>query len=687
MATDYGVIEKKLIRADANGVYASTDAWYGPWDSVDAFYEYLGSILGKAVTDSDIPNATQIAVKIGGGNIVSLRWVKPTDSSLSGYWKEESTGKGIIHIAGVIDNATFQPRTDYSLEGDDSNIYYIKQSGFLGRVLTKVGSAYLYSQKWKNCLDYGTLDENGNVVPFDGRIYATKGGQVFLCTSEDIQELAGGDLGNLTTSQRAALDSGITAEKVAKIDEFIGLNITAAEVNELRRLREMNIVYDSTEETLAMTDPDTDERNEYPLTSEGGEAASYTYSTPTISLSYGTSNSISGAAGQYQPVIEVSQKTLKDGVETSTATYSNLRDLRAAFGTGDGITFEYDSSTADTFDSLDSATGAIAANANSSESDKTVKIKVTVTLKRQTNTAVVTVTQSSVEKLFITDVTFAIQNGSAQGTVEAVPTLVASDENHTTYSVSAYTALSTDVREGITLSTISSPPTGVTFNPTTGVFTIDTATYTGALNVGEAITLPLLRIRQDSSAHNVDKSVNIFGTAFNAGDKVLTVVGIRGSSDNEESSRALYKGLTGTAAGVAALSFSAAAGDMILIFGDFHDKTNSSYPAYMHVIETTSPLTTSNSGGTAAVANPSLAWSANSTSFGTASNGARANYLNFVKNSGGNWYSRYTDRKGEALVYKVKGTTGQNTYVTVAFYGYDSGSNLSRDIYIRNNHQ
>lgn len=659
------------------GISPSASKLYGPWDSEADLIAFLN---GAA-----IPNGLIAAFRNGDGTMTIKKWRKPTDAE--GYWRNEVVGAGVIHIAGVIENAARQERQSYNMDGDDTNIYYIRQSGFLGRVLTRVGNAYLYSPMWKNMLDYGTLDENDNVVPFDNALYVTRDGQMYLSTSEDIQDLAGGGLGDLTTSQRAALDSGITSEMVTSLASLLDLGISKADIDELKRLKEMNIVYDSTEETLAMTDPDTDDRNEYPLTSEGGDVVGYTYGTPTISLSYGTSNSISGAAGQYLPAIVVTQDVLKDGTVDSTSTYSDIKQLKAAFGTGDSISFEYDSSTTNTFDSLDAATGKIVANANSSGSDKPVKIKVTVTLKKKTNTAVVTVTQSTIEKLFITDVTFAVQNGSTTGTLEAVPTLVASDENHTTYSVSAYTALSTDVREGITLSTISSPPTGVTFNSTTGVFTIDTAAYTGALNTGEAITLPLLRIRQDSSSHNVDKSVNIFGTAFNAEDKMLTVVGVRGSSDSEESKRALYKGLTGTVAGVASLSFSAAAGDIILIFGDFYDKTNNSYPAYMHVIETTSPLTTPNSGGTAAVANPSLAWSSNSTSFGTATNGARANYLNFVKNSGGNWYSKYTDRNGEALIYKVKGTTGQNTYVTVAFYGYDSGSNLSHDIYIRNNHQ
>lgn len=655
MENDYGVIEKKLIRADANGVYASTDAWYGPWDSVDAFYEYLGSILGKTVTDSDIPNATQIGVKREGGDMTLLRWVKPTDDSIPGYWKDCGSGR-LIYIAGVVDNAAMQPRSNFDIEGDATNVYYIKQSGFLGRVLTRVGNAYLYSQKWKNCLEYGTLDANGNVIPFDGAIYVTSEGRMYLSTSADIQDLSGGGLGGLTESQLEALNSGIDSDMTDRLKELLAIGITAEEIAELRRLKAMNMVYDSTEDTLAMTDAENNgTRKEYYIGEAGEETdptpVVVTYSTPTVTLSYGNSNNISGSGGTFAPSIIVSQKVMRDGVEASTNTYTTLKALNSALTAGDSVGFEYASDSVDDFDSLDPSNGTVIASANTSGDDLTVKIKMTVKLNGMTGAQTITVTQQSTEKMYITDISYSIENGDTTGVKLLVPELTASDNGHTTYAVDDYLALASDVREQLVLTTRSSLPAGVTFDGTTGVFTIDMDTYLGAIAVGGRIDFPQITVTQDSDSHKIDRQpINPFGAELGDGDKIArSSKNLRQSSDGT----GLVYSSSGTE-GIVFLSQEVSAGDTVLVGYDFSGRTNTSYPAYLGLLESTEPILYVSSNGNLSI--PSAVKNSSSTT----------NMTN-ATSGGGSYRQFYTDNPKGGYAYKVKGTSGAKTYLTMIF--------------------
>lgn len=682
MANDYGVIEKKLIRADANGVYASTDAWYGPWDSLDAFYEYLGSILGKTVTDSDIPDATQIGVKSSGGDVTLMRWVKPNDQNLVGYWKEEGKGKGVIHIAGVLDNAT-KKMASTTQEGTADNIYYIKSTGFLGYVGAGLQpSAVEYYPVWKNCLEYGTLDESGNVVPFDGRLYVTKEGQVFLSTSADIQEISGGGLVDLDEDQQEALDSGITKALVQRLEALA--TVTDAEIAELKKLRAMNIEFSATNDVLSITDRTTSTRRSISLT--GGEDApepvTRTYGTPTISFGYTQGGaSIGSAGGSYNPIITITQKVYDDDVETETLTYSSLAELAQDFIVGDSISFAYDPTTAATFASLNQNTGAISVNANSGDSDITVKIKLSLTLHGMAASSTISVVQTNTTPLYVTSMRYVItDHPTIQGTKVATPYVTASDNNE--YSITAYAQLSNVM--GYTFEAVRT--TGFTFDSATGIITFsDLATAAAALNDGQFLMNPVITLKQEN--HELDleaKLVELYeldvtdGT-WNTDPCFLGVRGYQSTDNRTVGGGRIYKGMS--ASGTAGATLEASAGDILLL------KCNIPFPGYFNIFES-KLLLVKNEGGVASLANSSK-WASNSTD----RTGAIANFNTFVANVGGCeafinlWYPHQARGFAELyIVYKVKGdVTYDNgmTRVTPVIGNWESGTGGNEKIYYK----
>lgn len=83
MPNDYTVKSKGIIKTSSTGIYPSIEALFGPWNSFEEFRTYLGSIILKTVTDSDIPNGLEIGIKQSNNTLKRYKWTNPNDDDAS----------------------------------------------------------------------------------------------------------------------------------------------------------------------------------------------------------------------------------------------------------------------------------------------------------------------------------------------------------------------------------------------------------------------------------------------------------------------------------------------------------------------------------------------------------------------------------------------------------------------------
>ena len=656
------------------GIAPSASKLFGPWESEEALTTFL--------TGADIPNSLVAAFYEEDGTATIKQWVKPADEDAVGYWRELFKGKCVVYIAGVMESATKKMASSIE-DGTKDDVYYIESTGSLGLVGGGLQTSIVeYWPIWKNCLEYGTLDEDGNVLPFDGMLYVTKTGRVFLGTSAEIVDVYGGGLVDLDEGQQEALDSGITKELVQRLEALATL--TDAEIAELKKLRAMNIEFSATNDVLSITDRTTSTRRSISLT--GGEDApepvTRTYGTPTISFGYTQGGaSIGSAGGSYNPIITITQKVYDDDVETETLTYSSLAELAQDFIVGDSISFAYDPTTAATFASLNQNTGAISVNANSGDSDITVKIKLSLTLHGMAASSTISVVQTNTTPLYVTSMRYVItDHPTIQGTKVATPFVTASDNNE--YSITAYAQLGNIM--GYTFEAVRT--TGFTFDAATGIITFtDLATAAAALSNGQFLMNPIITLRQEN--HELDleaKLVELYELDVTDGTWTtdpcfLGVRGYQSSDDHTVGGGRIYKGMS--ASGTAGATLEAEAGDILLL------KCNIPFPGYFNIFETKLKLV-KNEGGTASLAN-SGSWNSSSTN----RTGAIANYNTFVANVGGKetfinlWYPHQAKTFAELyIVYKVKGDVKYDngmTRVTPVVGNWESATGGNEKIYYK----
>lgn len=83
MPNDYAVKSKGIIKTSSTGIYPSIEALFGPWNSFEEFRTYLGSIILKTVTDSDIPNGLKIGIKQSDTTVKEYKWTNPSNAEAS----------------------------------------------------------------------------------------------------------------------------------------------------------------------------------------------------------------------------------------------------------------------------------------------------------------------------------------------------------------------------------------------------------------------------------------------------------------------------------------------------------------------------------------------------------------------------------------------------------------------------
>ena len=449
----------------------SVSKLFGPWANEAELVAFLSDpeVTGEEGVSISIPDATISAfVNASGGYDVKI-W-EHNEGIADGRWRTLIKGKGVIHIAGVIEDPCTSMAMTTNSEATSKDIYYIKEDNRLGYMLENGTNYY---PVWKNYADFGSFD-NDHVKPYDGQLYVTDDGQMYLGTTAVIDEDGGGSY-IFNSDQLAAINSGITAELVA----------------ELQRLKDMNIRYDSTDHSLTLTDKNVSpvETNTYDLENSG---TVITYGTPDITVSYGT---IASYGDTVYPEISVSQVVYTNGEQSDTLEYDNLTDLAAALKVGDSITFGYATDETDRFSQLNSSTGEIEALANTGNANKEVDIVLTVKLNGMTGTGETTVVQSS-SKLYVTGLSYERVNVSTRmgSTIEVTPNVQLS--NGTTETLATYLARPTSEREELTLSRDGASQ-GESFDSSTGEISYTPSTILTNLDEGETISKVTVVLEQD----------------------------------------------------------------------------------------------------------------------------------------------------------------------------------------------
>lgn len=641
----------------------SLDVRFGPFESVSAAYQNVGP------NGLDAIYAGLVFCVVANNKVEFYKWTKTNNPTVNDVEKivpdlktingklivgsGDIVIKDVIVIAGVKTSGTELSGT--GLEGSASNIYYYSEKGVLG--LSNNGGTSYYT-RWANENEFGTFmiwDPNyssgtytGNlkgVVPLINRLYLDSStGDVKFASDKELQDVASSFIP--TSAQESAMNSGITKAKVDKLDAIIALGLTSADITELRRLKNMNIQHDATNDLLTIN------KKQYDLSGDGGSTpVVITYGTPVVSISYPT---ISNNGGIYYPTISVSQPVNYDGVLHHNEEYDDVDELIEAIGKANVVFSYYDSSTT-RFASFDSENGRLEADENVTENTKTSRIKINITMHNVPATADCTVTQnasSTQNKLYVTKVeykTAATSNGDGSSTM--VPTLTASDGNE--YTVAQYTALGSSNIESFTF--VSGNTYGATLNASTGAITFNLSTMISNLAAGSYIKNILVNLNQENSSHNkTDIQVNFFDYDVSQMTELLTLQGVRGGSDGGK----LYKG---ESYGLSAVTLSLSPGDVVVF------KTTLNRPVYTFVFETKIKLVTE-SGGVATLANPNN-WTTN----------GETNYNTFVKKVGGKETRIYTDRGDTELIYKALGNvtyTDGTVRVTVMYHNMfnDEGS-------------
>ena len=676
----YDTVAVGLLHVDETRMYPSLSAFFGPWESIVAFDEWFSQF------NLDVPNGTVIGIINDDGTVTPKHYVVPEDSNLQPYWRAEKNGEGVIHIAGVEESGIKKVSSTIN-EGNADRIYYFRNPGVLGYVEESAiqSPTKSYYPIWKNCLEYGTLDETGSIIPFEKRFYVANDGRAYLSTSDNLDEVSGGGLVDLNEQQQEALDSGIDSDMVNTLKALLDTGITAADLQELKILRAMQIrcAFDSdmSNDTLSLTGKvnGTATRRTYPLVGGGEvEPVERVYGTPSIALKYTPSgNTIGSSAGNYSPIISVSQEVY-DANETllDTLTYSSLSALRAGFAEGDSIMFGYDPTTTSRFNAIDIANGDISVVKNTSGNSIAVKVKVTLVLNGVQATTTITVTQSSTESIYATSIEYIIEDDAVtEGLKNAIPYITASDNQ--VYDIETYSALENAEAYSFEINQSN----GFTFDSASGIISFyGLSTVTDALTAGDWVMNPFVTMHQNNSEHDLEPllvPLYEFDVADGTWSEDPVLTGIRNyqklsttPADNDPTigGGRLYRNMPTTGTTGAALDVDA--GDVYVF------KCNNNFPSCFSIIESTLSLVVQN-GGVASLANANM-WEPTNTTTMSSSTQAKNNFKKFVTDKGGleKWINQYYKHQNFTddffIVYKVKGdvvnaTSGHTKLTPIIF--------------------
>lgn len=433
----------------------SVDAFYGPWKSLGEF----GSWWSETFAGVDIPAGTLAGV-INGTNVDRYCRIVPADGTA--YWKKLDYINSVIEFGGIVSDMAVSSGTA-GIMGNRATVFYDEGSDTL---LLKSGNNYYGN--WTNSYDYGEIDD-GRVYPYEGKIYVDiTTGQLFYSTSNKLVPAEGGGNINLTDDEWEAIDSGITAELV----------------EELKRLKAMNIQYSFNKNELTLTDGNNTQT--YNLAEGGG---STNYGEPTVMLSY--SDSIGNSGGTLNPVIHVSQSRVV-GESSSTLSYSSVSEIKST-----GATVEFSLSQGAAGVSINSQTGVLTFTENTSGALKIVQVSVNV---RNVNEVGLDGEADSNEirqgKVYIRSVAYGEPESNGDGSYTVSPIYTAS--NGETYTYDEYVAADISKETFSFEITEGSSMYGASLNTTTGAVTYDISDMLDGLSGGEIITTSFLNCVQSN---------------------------------------------------------------------------------------------------------------------------------------------------------------------------------------------
>lgn len=516
--------------ADIDGLHPSIESTFGPWDSIEAFEEWLGGV-GSSVS---IPNGLPIAIKGSDGKISIRRWTVPDNPNFPPYWKKENNESPVIPIAGIIETGRSKAATSI-LEGNSSNVYYISNHGVLGLVTSgssSSGSVIEYYPCWKGCLEYGIDDGEGYVVPFEGKLYLdTSSGQLFYASTNEIDPYVADDTEEL--------------------------------FEEIRRLKSLNIRFSGDSLTLYDSVSRTDKT--YNLSRGGSEESSEDeYGIPVIALSYSGSINSNGT-NTISPTILVTQSYQLANGSNGNLRYSTVSSLKKA---ASSVTFEIVEGSDEGFSV--STGGVLSAEENSTGSTKSAAVKITVTLNGETATYTTSQVSQDKAKLYITAIEYPAPEALDEYTtgvisVEASDIEVTASDGET-YDLETYLEMSTTTdREPVSFECTNgygaefSGSTGeITYNPKSILTNLNEYVIQSGEGKGSIGSLEIT-VKQNGRT-----DIMVFFNMFNYSNvtsfsSYTTIPNIGGSTTGDEktiSTKAAYSALIGPSISV---------GDIILV--------------------------------------------------------------------------------------------------------------------------
>lgn len=433
----------------------SVDAFYGPWESLGEF----GSWWSETFAGVDIPAGTLAGV-INGTNVD--RYCRIVPASGTAYWKKLDYINSVIEFGGTVSGVTVSSGTAGTM-GNRTTVFYDEDSDTL---LLKSGSNYYGN--WTNSYDYGEVD-NSRVYPYEGKIYVDiTTGQLFYSTSNELVPAEGGGSVDFNNEEWEAIDSGITAELV----------------EELRRLKAMNIQYSFNKNEITLTDGNGTQA--YNLSTGGGTT---NYGEPTVTLSY--AESIGNGGGTLEPTIQVTQSKVV-GESSTILSYGSVNAIKA---TGATVEFSLEQGVAGI--SINPQTGILTFAENTSGTLKIVQVVVTVT---NVNGAGLDGEATSAEirqgKVYIRSVAYGEPESNGDGSYTVSPIYTAS--NGETYTYDEYVAAEISKETFYFEVTEGSSMYGATLDTDSGAITYDTSDMLDALSGGGIITMSFLNCVQSN---------------------------------------------------------------------------------------------------------------------------------------------------------------------------------------------
>lgn len=400
--------------ADSNGLHPSIESTFGPWDSIEAFEEWLGG-MGSSVS---IPNGLPIAVKGSDGRISIKRWTVPNVPNAVPYWKNESGESPVIPIAGVIEVGRSKGSSSID-EGNSSNVYYIENHEVLGLVPSgsTSDSVVEYYPIWKGCLEYGVVG-NGEVTPLENKLYLdTSTGQLFYASDSEVDPYISDDIEEL--------------------------------LDEVRRLKGYNIRFSG--DSLIVYDATSKTDKVYNLAEGREESGEDEYETPQITLAYPASVSADAKSLSPSSFLVTQAYTPVKGTP-GTLRYSTVASLQSVAGAGN-VAFSMAEGSDPAF-SVNAQTGVVSISANASGSARSGAVTLSVTLNGKTAEYTAATITQNVPLLYITAVEYP-EADALDSYTEGAKTVAAADINITdstgaTYSLATYLAKSTSTeREAV----------------------------------------------------------------------------------------------------------------------------------------------------------------------------------------------------------------------------------------------